>query len=290
MAGVRKEVVARGLAAPEGPLLLPDGRIAFVEQMRGRVSVFDGSKVEKISDAPGSPNAVTLGSDGFLYVAQNGGVVGAWRSNPRATPGIQRIHMDGKVEYVATEIGGFATKAPNDLLFGPDRRLYFTDPAEGYDPVGRVETGRLFALGGNKSEMLLDVGHSYPNGLAFMTDGRLVWVETYERDVCVLEDGRRRLLCRLPENHLPDGLDVAMDGRMFITTVTSRGITVVSPEGKIVDFIEFDSEALPTNCCFEGSILWVTDFTDGWADKQTTGRLWRVETDAVGKPQQPGRI
>ena len=96
MASLRKEVVARGLAAPEGPLLLPDGRLAFVEQMRGRVSVFDGSKVETISEAPGSPNAVTLGSDGLLYVAQNGGVVGAWRSNPRATPGIQRIHMDGK--------------------------------------------------------------------------------------------------------------------------------------------------------------------------------------------------
>lgn len=284
------EVVARGLAAPEGPVLLPDGRVAFVEQMRGRVSVFDGSRVETISQSPGSPNAVTLGVDGFLYVAQNGGVVGAWRSNPRTTPGIQRVYMDGKVEYVATEIAGIATKAPNDLVFGSDGRLYFTDPAEGYNPAGRMERGRLFVLGADGGEMLLDVGCSYPNGIAFLADGRLVWMETYEREVCVLQDGHRGVLCQLPENHLPDGLDVAIDGRMFITTVTSRGITVVSPKGEILDFLYFDSEALPTNCCFEGNALWVTDFSDGWADKHSTGRLWRIETDAVGKPQLPGRI
>jgi gluconolactonase len=286
----QKRIVATGLAAPEGPVLLPDGRIAFVEQMRGRVSVFDGSRVDIISESPGSPNAVTLGADGYLYAAQNGGVVGPWRSSPRAAPGIQRIGINGVVEYVATEVGGFATKAPNDLVFGPDGRLYFTDPAEPYDPIAKSEHGRLFVLDSRGGEMLLDVGFSYPNGLAFLPDGRLVWVETYEREVCVLEEGRRRVLCKLPENQLPDGLDVALDGRMFIATFASHGITVVSPNGKIVDFIYFDSDALPSNCCFHGRTLWVTDFGNGWAEKITTGRLWRVETDAEGKPQQPGRI
>jgi gluconolactonase len=283
-------VVATGLAVPEGPVLLPDGSIAFVEQVRGRVSLFDGTKVRTIAEFPGSPNAVTFGSDGYLYAAQNGGVVGAWRSDPRATPGIQRIAFDGTVEYVATSVDGLPTQAPNDLVFGPDGRLYFTDPAEGYDPACRAAQGRLFAIGQGRDEMVLDVGTSYPNGLAFLPDGRLVWVETYEREVCVLEDRKRRLICRLPEHHLPDGLDVATDGRLFITTVTSHGITVVSPDGEIVELLYLDELALPTNCCFDGNALWVTDFSVGWDKNHETGRLWRIETDAIGKKQIPGQI
>lgn len=284
-----KEVVVTGLAAPEGPALLADGRLAFVEQMRGRVSLFDGNGVSVFSESAGSPNAVIAGADGCLYAAQNGGVVGDWRAAQRAAPGLQRILPDGAVEYVCTEGGEFPMKAPNDLVFGPDGRLYLTDPAEGYNPTGRSERAHLFAVGDTGAEMLLDVGLSYPNGLAFMTDGRLVWVETYERDVCVLEDGRRRKLCQLPENHLPDGLDVAQDGRLFITTVATHGVTVLSPDGEILDLLYLDDQALPTNCCFDGNVLWVTDFAIGW-ENQFVGRLWRVETDAIGRPANLGAL
>lgn len=284
-----KQVVAAGLAAPEGPALLPDKRIVFVEQMRGRVSVYDGSTVSLVSQSAGSPNAVIPGADGNLYVAQNGGVVGNWRSSVRPSPGIQRIRVDGSVEYVCTEVEGVRAKAPNDLVFGPDGRLYFTDPAEGYNPGARTERAHLFAIDDRGGEVLLDVGTSYPNGLAFMVDGRLVWVETYERDVCVLEHGKRRKLCRLPENHLPDGMDVAQDGRLFVTTVASHGITVLSPEGAILDLLYLDDQALPTNCCFDGNVLWVTDFSIGW-EEGATGRLWRIETDAIGKPPTPGTL
>ena len=39
-------------------------------------------------------------------------------------------------------------------------------------------------------------------------------------------------------------------------------------------------EVLPTKCCFDGNVLWVTDFALGRREKITTGRLWRIETDA----------
>lgn len=284
------EVVATGLEIPEGPVLLPDGRVAFVEQKRGRVSVLghDGS-ISTISESAGSPNAVTLGSDGCLYAAQNGGVVGDWRSPTPTAPAIERIHLDGTVETVATSVAGVPLKAPNDLVFGTDGRLYFTDPSEGYDPENRSETNRLFALGVDGGEVLIELEPSYTNGLAFLADGRLCWVESYWRTVCALEDGRRHVLTTLPENHVPDGLDVAVDGRLFVTTVMSHGITVVSPDGAVLDHLYLDDQALPTNCCFDGSVLWVTDFTVGNEQQEGLGRLWRVETDAVGKPQTPGK-
>jgi gluconolactonase len=286
-----REVVATGLEVPEGPVLLPDGRVAFVEQIRGRVSVYDGTGVSTLSESAGSPNSVTFGhGDGYLYAAQNGGVVGDWRSTNPTAPGIERISLDGEVTRVASEVSGITLKAPNDLVFGPDGRLYFTDPSEGYDPDNKRETNRLFALDASGGEVLIELPPSYTNGLAFTADDQLVWVESYNRAVCVLDGGARRELCILPEDHVPDGLDVAVDGRLFITTVMSHGITVVSPDGEVLDLIELDGDALPTNCCFDGSALWVTDFGVGWTDGSGSGRLWRVEPDAVGRPPFPGKV
>jgi gluconolactonase len=284
------EVVATGLEVPEGPVMLPDGRVAFVEQIRGRVSAFGPDGVTTISEAPGSPNAVTLGDDGHLYAAQNGGVVGDWRSGRPTAPAIERITLSGQVTTIATVIDGHRLAAPNDLVFGPDGRLWFTDPGEGYDPDHRRVNSRLFALGPAGGELVLEVEPAYTNGLAFLPDGRLVWVETYDRLVCLLEEGHRRVLCQLPEEHIPDGLDAAADGRLFITTVASHGVTVLAPDGKILDHLLLDDGALPTNCCFDGSALWVTDFGVGWTDGSGSGRLWRVETDATGAPRHPGHL
>src|SRR5262245_12440738 len=284
-----KEIVATGLEVPEGPVVLPDGRIAFVEQRRGQVSVYDGTAVSCLAEVGGAANAVTLGTDG-LYAAQNGGVVGPWRSPDPRTPGIQRVHLDGRVEYVTTEVDGQPLLAPNDLSFGPDGRLWFTDPGHPYDPERRGANGRLLAIGQGRDEILADVGPVYCNGLAFGVDGRLVWVESYGRHVCRFGPAGREVVCQLPEHHVPDGLAVATDGRLFIATVSSAGITVVSPEGEVLDLIELDETALPTNCCFDGSSLWVTDFGRDNETVQGLGRLWRVETDAVGAPLSGGRV
>ncbi len=280
---MRHEVMARGLEVPEGPVALPDGRIAFVQQVLGMVSAFDGTRVSTISVGPGAPNAVTYGPDGFLYAAQNGGVVDDWRAAVPAVPSIERISLEGEITTVTAEIAGVPLQAPNDLVFGPDGRLYFTDPSEPYDPNTPRATNRLFALGDDGGEVLIELPPSYTNGLAFTPDERLVWVESYSRAVCVLDEGRRVLLCTLPENHVPDGLAIAADGRLFIATSASHGITIVGPTGEILDHLYLDDQALPTNCCFVGSDLWVTDFGVGFRAGNGRGRLWQVETDGVGQ-------
>ena len=272
------EVVATGLGVPEGPFVHPDGTVTFTEQIRGRISRWDGrGGPEVVAITGGAPNSHVAGPGGVLYACQNGGVVGAWRAAQPRMPGIQVVEPDGTVTDLATSVGGAPLLAPNDLVVTAEGDLIFTDPGHPFDPVVRGIAGRLVRLPASEpsgSHVLLEVGATYCNGLALEADGMLVWVESYGRHVC-----------RLPAGHVPDGLAVAADGRLFIATCGSHGVTVVAPDGEVLELIELDEDANATNCCFdaEGG-LWVTDFGMDWEQREGAGRLWRVETDARGLP------
>ncbi|HWL44443.1 MAG TPA: SMP-30/gluconolactonase/LRE family protein [Ilumatobacter sp.] len=286
------EIITTGVRAPEGPVLLPDGRIAFVEQARGQVSVWDGGSVDVVATGPGAWNGLTLGADGALYGAQNGGAAGGWADRGVHTAGIERIGLDGSVARVTTSLGGTAPVAPNDLAFGPDGQLYFTDPAHAYNPDAPGTPGRLFVAGpGGQANVLIELDACYCNGIGFLADGALVWVESYGRYVCTLDDdGGRRVICQLPDEHVPDGFAVASDGRIFIATVFSHGVTVISPDGELLDHLPCGDDGLVTNCCFVGSDLIVTDFGPDLVNDPDAGRLWRVPTDATGLALHAGAL
>jgi gluconolactonase len=275
--------IADGLGWPEGPALLPDGSLVFVETYRGQVSRWtkDGG-VARYAFVGGGPNAVVAAGDGALFLPQNGGVVGAWRSEHPRPASIQRIGPDGSVEIVATEIDGRTLRAPNDLAFGPDGRLYFTDPGR-YDPAALPDPGRIFALdpdGGG--ELLAELPSVYPNGIVVEASGDVVWVESYTRRVVRrAADGTTTVVATLDENHVPDGLKVAANGDLYVTTVTSGGIDIVSQDGSRADFLAVGS--VPTNCAFDGSRLIVTD---GGRPGESTeaaygGVLWAVALDGA---------
>ena len=89
---VNVERLAEGLVSPEGPAVLDDGSVAFVETNASRISIWspDGD-VRVLADTGGGPNACCVGSDGALYVAQNRGIVRhvACREDPA------RLHSAG---------------------------------------------------------------------------------------------------------------------------------------------------------------------------------------------------
>ena len=121
------DVLAEGLGFTEGPVWLDDHRIALTSISHGCVYIVDpsGAAIERIQTG-GGPNGLACGVSGTLFVAQNGGAFGA--SGP-AQPGVQVI-TDGRVEYLVTGLG-----APNDLMFGPDGRLWVTDTRSEIDPM-----------------------------------------------------------------------------------------------------------------------------------------------------------
>jgi gluconolactonase len=285
---VKASLLASDLGFPEGPVVMPDGGIVFCDGNTGELRRWYDDALSRFAVTGGSPWGAVLGSDGAVYVTQGGNVPGS--GDETAVCGIQRVDSRGEVELLCTEIGGQPLAAPNDLAFGPDGRLYFTDSGTEQDPrVDVPSPGRLFALDASGGEMLLERPGTYPNGIAFDAQGKLYWTESMAHRVCRLEDGAAETFSQLTDGHVPDGMAFAQDGRLFVCTTVSGGVTVLSSHGEILEEIDLGEHA--TNCIFDSSALYVTatKVPDIHAD-QRTGTFWRVDTDATGQPLIPGAL
>ena len=266
---------------PEGPTVLRDGRLVFCDGNIGELSVYADGAVGTFAVMGGSPWGAVLGSDGAVYVTQGGNVPGS--GDTSAISGIQRVRSDGTVELLHSEVDGRTLFGPNDLAFGPDGRLWFTDSGSEHDDRFDVRSpGRLFAVdrsGGG--EMVLELPDVYPNGIAFDAQKRLYWTESMAHRVCRLEAGAVAVFCQLSDDYVPDGMAFAADGRAFVCTTVSEGVTVLSPDGVLLEHIDLGEHA--TNCIFDGPTLYVTATHVAEIEaSQRTGTLWAVETDATG--------
>jgi len=288
---VQGTLLASNLGFPEGPVVMPDGAIVLCDGNTGELLVWRDGAISTFADMGGSPWGALLGSDGAVYVTQGGNVPGSPDQN--AVPGIQRANSDGSIEMLATSIAGRALAGPNDLAFGPDGRLWFTESGTEQDdrfPEDERAVGALYVLDSDGGEFLMERPGVYPNGIAFDAQGRLYWTESAAHRVCRLDDGQATTFCQLSDNHVPDGMAFAADGRLFVCTTISGGLTVLSAEGEVLEEIVLNEHA--TNCIFDGPALYVTatKVADIHAD-QRTGSFWRVDTDASGGlPLLPGKL
>ena len=284
--------LADGLGHPEGPDVLPDGRVVFVETYRSRIGVWsEGAGVETYADCGGGPNACLLGNDGATYITQNGGTAGAWKAATMLQPSIQRAWPDGTVEVIATSGEGVDFLGPNDLSWGPDGCLYFTDPGDYYPHAPSI--GRLFAVHPDGAvELVEEIGPSYPNGIIAAQDGALLWAESYERGVFQKRPGEKsEKLFQLDDNHVPDGMKLDEEGNIWITTFSSGGVDIISRDGEFIDFLS--TGGVPMNCMFQDETLLVTDLGDSadvTGEAPMTGRLWRFEVGVRGMPIARGQI
>ena len=293
---MKTTLLASGLGFPEGPVIMSDGRVVLCDGNTGELLVYASGSIEAHARTGGSPWGAVLGSDASIYVTQGGNVPGS--GDTSAVSGIQRVHPDGTVELLFSEVAGYPPSdrgyplyGPNDLAFGPDGRLWFTESGSEQDFRFDVRSPvRLFAVGpSGVGEMLLELPGVYPNGIAFDARQRLYWTESGAHRVQRLEDGKPVTFCQLPDSHVPDGMAFAADGRLFVATTVSQGVTIISPDGVLLDEIQLGEHA--TNCAFDGSDLYVTATREADIEaSQRTGTLWLVETDTTGLDLLPGRL
>lgn len=248
--------IASDIGFTEGPLWL-DGRLLVASVSRGLVYEvpLDGGDAAVYCETGGGPNGLAADAEGAVWVAQNGGATVASKSARPVCAGLQRISGDA-VEDIITE----GCNAPNDLVQGPDGRIWFTDPFGPADQrVGQV---RAYDLASGILTTVLD-GIQYPNGIAFDQGGDHLYVaETRtSRILRYAWDGSRlgpgEVFARLRAGS-PDGMAFDVTGRLYVAAAGSDLVLVFDRNGYEVEAIEFGGLTMPTNVAFIGDTLVVT--------------------------------
>jgi gluconolactonase len=270
--------LASGLRFPEGPIALPDGDVLVVEIARGTlVRVGRNDKVSVVANLGGGPNGAALGPDGKCYVCNNGGF--EWSemdgllvpgNTPRDYTGgrIERVDVEtGRVEVLYTHCDGRPLKGPNDIVFDRSGNFWFSD--NGKRRERDMDRGGIYYAKSDGSyieEVFFPFEH--PNGVALSPDQtRLYFTETGTARCLVAEltgAGRvaRRfgafdpsgLLYGAPGLQLFDSMAVEAGGNVCIATVLNGGISVISPDGHLVEHVALP-DPFVTNLCFGGPEL-----------------------------------
>jgi len=287
------EVLVEDVTNAEGPVLLDDGRVLYTDTYRGLLNTWTDDAGERIWAKPGGyPNGATLGDDGYVYIANNGGVLGGLRSYDVRAGSIQRVRAGERAQTVASVVDGRALNRPNDIAFGPDGRLYFTDPGL-WNPDG-TDPGYIYVLDPDGSGETFLETTGYPNGIAVAADGSVLWVESFTgRLVRRSPGGDDEVLHVFEPGHMPDGMAIAENGDIYVATLLSGGLHVVRGDGSGADFIELGT--VLTNCAFRGTDLILTDAGPGRENGEGhaywgSGRLLRLAVGVRGAPVWTGAI
>ena len=297
------ELVADGLRFPEGPVAMDDGSIILVEIAEGRITrvLSDGTK-ETVAEPGGGPNGAAIGPDGKLYVCNNGGFEYLESDGMLAPHGIANDYSGGRIERIDLATGEIETlyksgdfdcvlRGPNDIVFDAHGGFWFTDHGK-VDYAKRCHdiVGIFYAKadGSHLEEVIFPSNN--PNGIGLSPDGKTLYAaETYTCRLMkfnITEPGKVADDAGPGGPGIPvyrpagykffDSLAVDGDGNVCIATIGECGISVVSPDGSLVEFVATD-DIFTTNVCFGGP-----DMKTAWLTLSGTGRLVKMEWPRPG--------
>ena len=272
--------VASGLQFPEGPVALADGSVLLVEIARGTLSrVAPDGRVSVVATPGGGPNGAAIGPDGAVYLCNNGGF--KWTRDGCHRPigqaddysggRLERVSLaTGRVERVLDQVGGVPLRGPNDLVFGTDGGLWFTDLGKAREH--EMDRGGVYWTRPDGSQATVVARPALTaNGTALSPDGRtLYYAETegarlWAFDVTGPGQVARqpwpspqgaRLVCAAPGGFYQRFDSIAVDalGNILVATLLHGGVTVVSPDGRLISHVPMP-DLYPTNVCFGGPDL-----------------------------------
>lgn len=298
--------IARGLRFPEGPVALPDGDVLLVEIERRTVSrVAPDGTVSVLAETDGGPNGLAVGPGGALYLCNNGGfafhrdergVRPTTQAEDYSGGRLERIDPEtGRIETLYRETGtGFGLRGPNDLVVDRSGGIWFTD-------LGK-RRGRDLDYGGvywaaPDGSCIKEVAHPFmsANGIGLSPDETVLYVAETEGGRLWAFDitgpgevrkhpwpsphgGRLVHACGGSDYKRFDSLAVEASGNICVATLMTGGISVIAPDGRLVEFVPMP-DPYATNICFGGP-----DLRTAYITLSQSGRLVAMPWPRPGLP------
>ncbi|WP_319518539.1 SMP-30/gluconolactonase/LRE family protein [uncultured Martelella sp.] len=245
----------------EGPSFDRAGNLYFVDIPFGRVfKASPGGAVEQVAEYDGQPNGLKIHRDGRIFLADyQNGIMLLDPESGAVTPALADCDTEG-------------FKGCNDLHFGRDGTLFFTDQGQTglHDPTGRVyrwqpETGRL--------DSLIDTAPS-PNGLVLdlaeqvlflaVTRANAVWRLMLSPSGRVNKAG---LFIQFSGGRAgPDGLALTAQGGVVVCQTGMGLVWVHNALGQAIAVVRSPRGLGTTNCAFggpDGRSLFITESDSG---------------------------
>lgn len=239
-------------------------------------------RILKISDAGAVSVAIPdVGSNG-LALDPSGALVGC----SHKTGSISRFSLAGaKPVDLVSNYMGIRFNSPNDLTFGADGSLYFTDPNyQAPTPAPQAAELAYRVPPGSTTATPIGNGISRPNGITLSPDRKTLYISgsTGVFSQPVMADGSVGARAAFASDLLrsSDGMGIDCAGNLY--TTSNQTVIIVSPQGKEVGRISVPGVTSVSNIAFGGAdhkTLYITALGNG-----THGGVFKVASQIPGMP------
>ncbi len=259
----------------EGPVFDQEGNLWFVEIGSGWIArVTPTGKYEKFYDTgiQWGPNGMQMDRQGRLIICHRQ---------------LGLIALDPKTKKVQTIVDNYQGKkfnGPNDVVINSRGFAYFTDPwgTGVHNPTGGVyraelATGKIIQLFNNLA---------FPNGINLSLDENTLYVAECNKNrllKCQLNKdgtlGGSYVMTQFSGGWGPDGMSLDVKGNIYQACFDAAGVYVVSPMGKVLEFISVPEGTGTTYAIFGGPQNKTLYITESWKNI--------IYTVKVAYPGQP---
>ena len=269
--GAELEIVATDVSFGEGPVWnRRTGELFYVSIVGDAICKYKPGVGRSIVMQP------SYKADGMTFDTEGRLVVAGW-----ARRSVWRMEHDGSVKTLCAEYEGQKLNTPNDIVCKSDGAIYFTDPSgalynvemHGEDLQRYMDYHGVFRIGPDGKTTLVVKDFTYPNGLAFSPDEKILYIND-TRDYLIkaydvkadgsLANGRVFAKVTGDEPGVADGMKCDVEGNVYCTG--PGGVHVWTPNGEFLGRIR-----IPGHC---------TNF--GWGDADWRG-MYFTTYDSVFK-------